>query len=431
MFLTGTVVLLALIAWMITMQDPAWIAGEGSIEPGIPRVPPTRLTSSNAPPPGPSAGPIASPQTNAAATSQVQVGLHPIDPSRSPSPPARTPLEKTSEVLPSFQADPRFVLTNAAIPGTSAATLGNLSASSNLSWRPSVSSLLSTGFPRPAASPFEIQVALARLGFSPGSIDGVWGGQTRAALIAWQSREGIPPTGQMDAATRARLTLSHAVEELYTISSNDLADLQPTSPTWLGKSQQTSLGYETILESLAERRLASPALLQRMNPGTDWAQLTLGGVVALPSVAIPAATLPAVSIRIRLGSRSLAAFDASERLIAHYPCSIARKVEKRPLGRLYVLNIAVPPNYTFDPENFPESAEARALGRKLTLPPGPNSPVGTAWIGLDRPGYGIHGTPRPEEVGRTESHGCFRLANWNAEHLARLVRSGIPVEVEP
>jgi len=71
------------------------------------------------------------------------------------------------------------------------------------------------------------------------------------------------------------------------------------------------------------------------------------------------------------------------------------------------------------------------LGRKLTLPPGPNNPVGTAWIGLDRPGYGIHGTPRPEEVGRTESHGCFRLANWNAEHLARLVRSGIPVEVEP
>jgi lipoprotein-anchoring transpeptidase ErfK/SrfK len=89
------------------------------------------------------------------------------------------------------------------------------------------------------------------------------------------------------------------------------------------------------------------------------------------------------------------------------------------------------PNYTFNPEVFPESAEARELGRKLILPPGPNNPVGTAWIGLDKPGYGIHGTPRPEDVGRTESHGCFRLANWNAEYLLQLVTVGTPVRVEP
>jgi len=57
--------------------------------------------------------------------------------------------------------------------------------------------------------------------------------------------------------------------------------------------------------------------------------------------------------------------------------------------------------------------------------------VGTAWIGLDKPGYGIHGTPKPEEVGRTESHGCFRLANWNAELLMRYVTVGTPVRVVP
>jgi lipoprotein-anchoring transpeptidase ErfK/SrfK len=95
-----------------------------------------------------------------------------------------------------------------------------------------------------------------------------------------------------------------------------------------------------------------------------------------------------------------------------------------------VAAVAHNPNYTFDPDIFPESAEARGLGRKLVLPPGPNNPVGTAWVGLDRAGYGIHGTPRPEEVGRTESHGCFRLANWNAELLARLVSIGTPVLVE-
>jgi lipoprotein-anchoring transpeptidase ErfK/SrfK len=80
---------------------------------------------------------------------------------------------------------------------------------------------------------------------------------------------------------------------------------------------------------------------------------------------------------------------------------------------------------------FPESEEARQLGRKLILPPGPNNPVGRAWIGLSLPGYGIHGTPDPEKVGRTESHGCFRLANWDAIALLGLVSIGLPVIVEP
>ena len=94
---------------------------------------------------------------------------------------------------------------------------------------------------------------------------------------------------------------------------------------------------------------------------------------------------------------------------------------KGPLGELEVKVVVHDPNYTFDPEVFPESAEARQLGRKLILPPGPNNPVGVAWVGLDKPGYGIHGTPVHEQVGRTESHGCFRLANWNAEYLLKLV----------
>ena len=93
--------------------------------------------------------------------------------------------------------------------------------------------------------------------------------------------------------------------------------------------------------------------------------------------------------------------------------------------------ICVLPACNFDPEVFPESPEAQKLGRKLILQPGPNNPVGVAWIGLDKPGYGIHGTPSPEQVGRTESHGCFRLANWNAEHLIKLVSVGTPVLVEP
>lgn len=126
------------------------------------------------------------------------------------------------------------------------------------------------------------------------------------------------------------------------------------------------------------------------------------------------------------------AFNSENILLAHFPCSIAQRVEKRPVGEeLHVAVVAPNPNYTFDPAVFPESAEAQEIGRKLILQPGPNNPVGTVWIGLDKPGYGIHGTPHPEAVGRTESHGCFRLANWNAEYLLKLVTVGTPVFVEP
>lgn len=318
-----------------------------------------------------------------------------------------------------------------AMSGLSEAATPQAIENSNRTSRTSFPLPLPQGFPRSPSNPFEVQVALARLGFSPGSIDGVFGSQTRSALAAWQAREGLPATGVVDPSTRSRLVLAGPVEESYVLSSNDFAGLQPLSATWLGKSKQSALAYESVLESLAERRLSSPNLLVRMNPGVDWTNLIVGTSVKLPVAAPLPSPTPASLIRIRLSARHLAVFDASGRAIAHYPCSIARKVEKRPVGRLHVANIAAPPNYTFDPANFPESSEAQTLGRKLTLPPGPNNPVGTAWIGLDLPGYGIHGTPRPEEVGRTESHGCFRLANWNAEHLVRLVRTGIPVEVEP
>ena len=142
-------------------------------------------------------------------------------------------------------------------------------------------------------------------------------------------------------------------------------------------------------------------------------------------------TTKAAFVRIWLTDRFLQAFDYNTNLLVHFPCSVARRLEKRPAGELRVTAVAGNPTYTFDPEIFPESPEAREIGRKLVLPPGPNNPVGTVWIGLDAPGYGIHGTPRPEDVGRAETHGCFRLANWNAELLVQLVSVGTPVHIEP
>lgn len=286
-------------------------------------------------------------------------------------------------------------------------------------------------FPRPPRDTLEAQIALARLVISSGSIDGVSGSQTRAALTAFQRANNLTTTGELDAPTRTALSLVSPPLVTLTITSNDLARLQPLSKTWLGKSQQTALDYETLLELVAERGHASPNWIRRLNPAVNWTNVAVGAEIQIPDVEYPSPPAKAAFIVIRLAERRLQAFDANTNLLAHFPCSIAAKFEKRPVGELHVTAIAPNPDYTFNPEVFPESEEARQLKTKLILPPGPNNPVGTAWISLDRPGYGMHGTPSPEQVGRTESHGCFRLANWNAEYLIKLVTVGTPVLVEP
>jgi lipoprotein-anchoring transpeptidase ErfK/SrfK len=286
-------------------------------------------------------------------------------------------------------------------------------------------------FPRPVQDVFEAQLALARHGISSGSLDGRIGPQTRSALRAFQKKENLPVTGELDVATQERLLLAAPAYTNLVVCANDLARLQPLSATWLGKSQQSALDYETLLELVAERGHAHPSLIRQLNPSIDWTNIVVGTMLQLPDVAYAETNGKAAFATISLSAKVLEAFDANTNLLAHFPCSIAQRVEKRPVGELHVAVIAPNPNYTFDPDVFPESAEARQIKSKLILPPGPNNPVGVAWIGLDKPGYGIHGTPSPEQVGRTESHGCFRLANWNAEYLLKLAWVGMPVYVEP
>lgn len=285
-------------------------------------------------------------------------------------------------------------------------------------------------WPRPVQNVFEAQLALVQQGISPGSIDGAIGSQTRAALAAFQLKASLPVTGQLDEGTKYGLQLTNAPYTTYTVTSNDLARLQPLSPTWLGKSQQTALDYETILELVSEKFFSHPDFIRQLNPSVTWSNVPVGTILRVPDARYPEVHDKAAFVVIHLSAKCLEAFDENTNLMVHFPCSIARLVEKRPVGELHVQVVAPNPNYTFDPEIFPESPEAQQIKQKLIIPPGPNNPVGVAWIGLDLPGYGIHGTPNPEQVGRTESHGCFRLANWNAEYLLHLISVGTPVYVE-
>lgn len=277
----------------------------------------------------------------------------------------------------------------------------------------------------------ELQVELHRRGFSCGSIDGVEGFQTQAALRAFQRSCGIAETGSLDLATREHLRLSAPALGAYTFTAAELGSLHPIPPTWLGKSEMTSLGYATAIEMAGERFHANPKLLRQLNPDVNWEAVLPGTRIVVPAADTVAIEGDAAQIVIGLGARELEVTDSVGHVIAHFPVSIARMAEKRPVGDLHVTVVIPDPDYTFDPELFPESPEGQTLGHKLTIPPGPNNPVGRAWIGLDRPGYGIHGTPEPENVGRTESHGCFRLANWDVLTLAGMVRVGMPVTVDP
>jgi len=285
--------------------------------------------------------------------------------------------------------------------------------------------------PPPVTNWLEAQVELARRGFSGGSIDGVRGPQSAAALRAFQRSCNLVESGELDDATRENLRLTAPALTEHTFAADELEALQPLGATWVEKSEQTALAYTTALEAAAERYHASPNFLKKLNPKLDWNNIQPGIVIQVPAVERATPVGHASLFHIRLAEHELEVTDNTGRVIAHCPVSIARNVEKRPVGELHVTVVIPDPNYTFDPQVFPESPEARELTRKLIISPGPNNPVGVAWIGLDRPGYGIHGTPDPEKVGRTESHGCFRVANWDARTLLSLAWVGLPVLVEP
>ena len=273
------------------------------------------------------------------------------------------------------------------------------------------------------------QVALERIHFSCGFIDGDQGMRTQRMLRAYQASHGLPVTGFLDQPTRDAIGEPGEPFLSYVVTADDVASIMPKPATWLEKSHAARLGYNDIWELLAEKFHCTRAYLKGLNPGVK--QPVAGTEMIGPKV-FPAAPIPkAASLRINLSETSLEALDADGKIIAFFPCSIAKDKNKRPHGVLTVKVVDPHPDYTFDPALFPEAVLAEGITKKLVIPPGPRNPVGTTWIGLSLPGYGIHGTPDPEKISSTQSHGCFRLANWNAEKVLKMVKVGTPVDVEP
>ena len=276
-----------------------------------------------------------------------------------------------------------------------------------------------------------LQTLLDRQNFSCNCADGKVGSRTHAALRAFQKARGLAVTGEPNALTLAALGDLGSTFTSYTITADDHAQLTQIPTTWLGRSQVTRLGYQTILEAVAERGHATQQAIRDLNPQVAvWPDPPAGTTLTIPAVAPAAPLSHAARIRISIGNKLVRAFDGAGQQQAQFPCSIARDPKKREPCEISVAVVAPNPNYTFDPALFGDEPESASIQTKLIIPPGPRNPVGSAWVGLSKTGYGMHGTPKPEDIGKTESHGCFRLANWNAQKLLRMVEIGTPVSVE-
>jgi lipoprotein-anchoring transpeptidase ErfK/SrfK len=271
-----------------------------------------------------------------------------------------------------------------------------------------------------------LQVLLDRANFSLGEIDGSFGASTRKAISAFKASRELSRDDLVDPATWKLLnTGEETILIPYRITEEDVAGPFHKIPAdMMEKSKLPVLNYESALEGLAEKFQSSPNLLRRLNPRATFDRA--GEEILVPNV-FGSSPQKAASVVVDGSSRSVTALDKEGKILAYYPATIGSKHDPLPKGKWKILGVSRNPVFHYNPDLFWDADESHA---KAKIPRGPNNPVGIVWIELSKDHFGIHGASEPSTIGRTQSHGCIRLTNWDAAELAEMVAFGTPVIIK-
>lgn len=292
----------------------------------------------------------------------------------------------------------------------------------------------------------QVQVALDRLGFSPGVIDGKQGESLRLALRGFQQARGLTPTGRIDQPTLQALAAYGNVPATVVakIGPGDIRGpfINPIPKDPEQQAMLPCLCYRTVLEKLAERFHTTPETLVALNsPDTP---LKVGQPIRVPA-ALPGsrdysavkdegwrATLSGLNVDPKQPQGDKVVVDksdgvlrvfAGDKVVAQFPVTMGSQHDPLPIGSWKITGFAYNPKFHYNPDLF---WDAKPGDEKTMLPAGPNGPGGVIWMDLTKEHYGIHGTPEPQTIGRTESHGCIRMTNWDAARLSLMVKPGTP-----
>ncbi len=286
-----------------------------------------------------------------------------------------------------------------------------------------------TGFVEPGATGPRViraQILLDRARFSPGEIDGRYGGDLAVAIKGYQENHGLKPTGVVDAETW-RLLEAHtgALLAPYTISAADVKGPFAKIPkTAAEQAKMTWMGYESPEEGLGEKFHMSPRLLAELNPGK---KLDTAGVQIMVANVPRTRAGRASRVVISKSKRTVTAYGAGDKVLAQYPATLGGEHDPLPIGNWKIMSIVHYPWFNWDPVHFWNVDPKKAA---VKLPPGPRNPVGMVWLGLSKEHYGIHGTEDPGHVRQGASYGCIRLTNWDVVDLSRMAVRGTPVVAE-
>jgi len=389
--------------------------------------------------------------TNPATPSKVIINSQPV----TTGAPSTTPVNKATPPAPPAEPTLRFDVspqsTSAPTAPTPPATTGapaapvNATSPATLPTTPTPPETTDGSAEPPAARAVlvtkqevtaQLQIFLDQQLFSPGRIDGSPGKFLTRALRRWQRAHALPDTGILDA--NVPLDSVYPVYITHAVTDEEKKFIGALPGKTSEQAKKKKLPYASYAEYLSERYHCSSEFLQKLNPKVKLEIAKAGDEIRVPNVAPfkieempPTGNFPEMPelknrrIEISLANTMLELYEG-DKLIACIPIAPGSPRNPTPKGKWKILGVASMPTFRWDKGVLNNGVRTKNF---FNLPPGPNNPVGVGWIGLNKPGIGIHGTNNPDSIGTFASHGCMRTANWDISRIAKMVTVGVPVVI--